>query len=126
MATVKPLSVTEEAVEAALIMVRDRLESYWLHRGQWGLAADLAQEGICKGFLSRSSWKQGRGSLEAFLYTVGRNAGRDLLRKEGTQKRGKDSIQQAANRLLCFKMDGVLRRKRRNSDEPGCPPRVNR
>jgi DNA-directed RNA polymerase specialized sigma24 family protein len=118
MAAVKLPAVTEEALKATLANLSKSLEAHWRKQGQWGLAEDLAQEGLLKVLKQQRSWEHKRGSLDAFFYTVGLNAGKDLLKKEATQKRGKDRIQQEANRLLYFKMGGVQRRRRAKSDEP--------
>jgi len=107
---------TEEPLEATLVSLEKKLKGYWQKHGLWSLADDLAQEGLLKAVKQRKSWKQQRGGIDAFFYTVGLNAGKDLLKKEATQKRGKDRVQQEANRLLYFKMGGILRRKRAKSD----------
>jgi DNA-directed RNA polymerase specialized sigma24 family protein len=109
---------TEEALEATLVSLQQKLRGYWQKHGQWGLADDLAQEGLLKALKQQHSWKQQRGDIDAFFYTVGLNAGKDLLKKEATQKRGKNRVQQEAHRFLYFKMGGILRRKRAKSDEP--------
>jgi len=118
MAAVKLPAVSEEALKATLDKLSKSLAAHWRKQGQWGLAEDLAQEGLLKVLQKQRSWEHKRGSLDAFFYAVGLNAGKDLLKKEATQKRGKGRIQQEAHRLLYFKMDGVLRRRRAKSDEP--------
>jgi DNA-directed RNA polymerase specialized sigma24 family protein len=109
---------TEEALEATLVTLAKRLKGYWLANGCWGLAEDLSQVGVLKALEKLPAWEEKRGNLDAFFYRVGLNEGKDLLKKEATQKRGKDRVQQEAHRLLYFKMGGILRRRRVKSDEP--------
>ncbi len=116
MSTVNSRPVTDAAAEAAeLVMLRKNLERYWRKRAP-GLAEDLAQVGSLQALIKRSSWPK-RGT-DAFLFKIGLRAGLSLLRKEATQKRGKDRILQEAERLLYVKRDGIQRRKRRKLDEP--------
>ena len=107
---------TEKALEATLVTLAKKLAGYWQTHGQWSLAEDLAQEGVLKALQKYDSWDEERGSLDTFFYRVGLNKGKDLLKKEATQKRGKDRVQQEAERLLYFKMNGILCRKRAKSD----------
>ena len=73
--------------EEVLLSVYRSLVRYWISR-QMSLdkAEDLAQEGILKCLQKAGKW-QGKASLTTFLIEVGKNAGRDQLRKEARRER---------------------------------------
>ena len=77
-----------------LAAVHKSLLRYWAKQGvPKEKAEDLAQEGIVKCLLSANKWSK-RASLKTFLITVGKNRGKDYLRKEARQERIK---QKASN-----------------------------
>ena len=81
--------------EDVLLSVYKSLVRYWVLR-QMSLdkAEDLAQEGILKCLQKAGKWHgENNASLETFLITVGKNAGRDVVRKEA---RGKRIMQQSS------------------------------
>ena len=73
--------------EDVLISVYRSLVRYWISRQMSSdKAEDLAQEGILKCLQKAGKWR-GKASLKTFLITVGKNAGRDVVRKEARRER---------------------------------------
>jgi RNA polymerase sigma factor (sigma-70 family) len=65
-----------------LVAVYKSLVRYWISRQMsMDRAEDLAQEGILKCLQKAGEWR-GEASLKTFLTEVGKNAGRDIVRKE--------------------------------------------
>ncbi len=84
----------EPVASDLLAAVHKSLLRYWAKQGvPKEKAEDLAQEGVVKCLLSASKWRK-RASLKTFLITVGKNGGKDYLRKEARQERIK---QKASN-----------------------------
>ncbi len=78
---------TEPVSEDLLVAIYEALLKYWLSRQlPKEKAEDLAQEGLVKCLRKAQQWKK-RASLKTFLITVGKNGGRDYLRKELQQER---------------------------------------
>ena len=75
--------------EDVLISVYRSLVRYWVFRGvALDKAEDLAQEGILKCLQKARKWKgKNNASLKTFLIEVGKNAGRDVVRKEIRRER---------------------------------------
>lgn len=75
--------------EDVLLSVYKSLVRYWISRGMSSdKAEDLAQEGILKCLQKIGKWKgKNNASLKTFLITVGKNAGRDVVRKETRRER---------------------------------------
>lgn len=83
-----------ESISDVLVAVYHTLLRYWVSRGvSREKAEDLAQEGLLKCLQNANKWK-GNASLKTFLVTVGKNAGRDFLRKEARQERTKQQVYQ--------------------------------
>ena len=81
-----------EPISDVLVAVYHTLLRYWISRGVTKeKAEDLAQEGLLKCLQKASQWK-GKASLKTFLTAVGKNAGRDFLRKEARQERIKQRV----------------------------------
>jgi RNA polymerase sigma factor (sigma-70 family) len=77
----------EPVGDELLASIYQSLLRYWLkQRVSRERAEDLAQEGVVKCLLGASKWK-GRASLKTFLITVGKNGGKDYLRREARQER---------------------------------------
>lgn len=75
--------------EDVLLSVYRSLVRYWILR-QMSLdkAEDLAQEGILKCLQNAGKWQgKNNASLKTFLIEVGKNAGRDVVRKEIRRER---------------------------------------
>jgi RNA polymerase sigma factor (sigma-70 family) len=75
--------------EDVLLSVYRSLVRYWISRQMSSdKAEDLAQEGILKCLQKAGKWqRKNNASLETFLITVGKNAGRDVVRKEARRER---------------------------------------
>ena len=70
-----------------LAAVHNSLLRYWLKkRIPREKAEDLAQEGVVKCLVNAGKWN-GSASLKTFLIAVGKNGGKDHLRKEARQER---------------------------------------
>lgn len=73
--------------EDILVAVYKSLVRYWISRQKSiDQAEDLAQEGILK-CLQKVGEHRGEASLKTFLIQVGKNAGRDIVRKEARRER---------------------------------------
>lgn len=82
-----PATVSQEE----LLQIYQTLFNYWISRGLFDLAEDLAQEGVLKCQQNAGKWKaSNKASLKTFLVTVGKNRGIDYLRKELRQEKIKD------------------------------------
>jgi len=76
----------EHVSDDLLLAVYQTLLRYWIsQRVLKEKAEDLAQEGVLKCLQKAGQWN-GKASLKTFLVTVGKNAGRDYLRKEARQE----------------------------------------
>jgi RNA polymerase sigma factor (sigma-70 family) len=88
--------VQQGPITDVLVAVYHTLLRYWISRGvSKEKAEDLAQEGLLKCLCKANKW-EGKASLKTFLVTVGKNAGRDFLRKEARQER----IKQRAGQVV--------------------------